>query len=135
MSVVQRQIERVSQEMNIGTCDFEADLTEHITQTNNDVVAVRQEMAKLGEQICSKVADGVNQVSQAKLECRHQILAANESSSLLFHKVNQEINVLKATLASKQTSEDLSASTGSTEQNTVVNKMAPVKTQLLHYEV
>jgi len=49
--------------MNTRTRDLAADLTEHITQANNDVVAVRQEMANLGEQISSKVTDGVRTVS------------------------------------------------------------------------
>jgi len=40
--------------MNTRTHDLAADLTEHITQTNNDVVAVRQEMAELREQISSQ---------------------------------------------------------------------------------
>jgi hypothetical protein len=48
MGVAQRQTERVSQEMNTRTRDLAADLTEHIAQTNNDVVAVRQEMVGLG---------------------------------------------------------------------------------------
>jgi hypothetical protein len=61
--VAQRQIERVSQEMNTRTRDLAADLTERIVQTNNDVVAVRQEMVELGEQIPSKVTDGVKTVS------------------------------------------------------------------------
>ena len=38
MSVAQRQIERVSQEMNTRTRDLAVDLTEHISETNNDVV-------------------------------------------------------------------------------------------------
>jgi len=62
MGVAQRQIERISQEMNTRTRDLAVDLTEHITQTNNDVVAVRQEMVELGEQISSKVTDGVKSV-------------------------------------------------------------------------
>jgi len=37
MSVAQRQIERVSQEMNTKTRDLAVDLTEHIKQTNTDV--------------------------------------------------------------------------------------------------
>ena len=51
MSVAQRQIERVSQEMNRRTRDLAADLIEHIVQTNTAVVVVRQEMAELGEQL------------------------------------------------------------------------------------
>jgi len=35
--------------MKTRTGDLAADLTEHIAQTNNDVVAVRQEMVELGE--------------------------------------------------------------------------------------
>jgi len=62
-SVAQRQMQRVSQEMNTRTRHLAADLTEHITQTNNDVVAVRQEVAELRKQISSKVTDGVKTVS------------------------------------------------------------------------
>ena len=80
MSMAQRQIERVSQEMNIRTRDLAADLTEHITQANTDVVAVRQEMAELGEQISSKVTEGGKTVSDNVIHCRNQILAEKESS-------------------------------------------------------
>jgi hypothetical protein len=121
MGVAQRQIERVSQEMNTRTRDLAADLTEHITQTNNDVVAVRQEMAELGEQISSRVIDGVKTVSDNVIECRNQILAEKENSLLNFLKVNQEIETLKARLASKQASENLSAAKGNTEQNQAAN--------------
>jgi hypothetical protein len=58
MSVTQKQTERVSQEMDTRTFDLAEDLTEHITQTNNDVLAVRQKMTELGEQISSKVTEG-----------------------------------------------------------------------------
>jgi len=75
MSVAQRQIERFSQEMNTRARNLAADLTEHIAQTNNDVVVVRQEMSELGEQIGSKVTDGVKTVSDNVRECRNQILA------------------------------------------------------------
>jgi len=64
MGVAQRQAERVSQEMNTKTRDLAANLTEHIAQTNNDVVAVRQEMVELGEQVSSKMTDGVKTVSE-----------------------------------------------------------------------
>jgi len=119
MSVAQSQIERASQEMNTRTRDLAA--AEHITQTNNDVVAVRQEMVELGEQISSKVTDGFKTVSDNVLECRNQILTEKESSLLKFQKVNQEIETLKARLASRQASENLSAAKGNTEQNKVVN--------------
>jgi hypothetical protein len=98
-----------------------ADLMEHITQTNNDVVAVRQEMAELGEQISGMMTDGVKTVSDNITECRNQILAEKESNVLKFQKVNQEIEILKARLASKQASENLSASKGNNEQNQVAN--------------
>jgi len=52
---------------------------------------------------------------QTTLECRNQILAEKESTLLKFHKVNQEIDILKVTLASKQASENLSASKGNAE--------------------
>ena len=99
MSVAQRQIERVSREMNTRTRDLAADLTEHITQTNNDVVAARQEMAELGEHFSSKVTDGVETVSDNFIECGNQILAEKESNLLKFQKVNKEIEILKARLA------------------------------------
>ena len=57
MSVAQRQVERISQEMNTRTRDLAEDLTEHIVQTNNEVRGVRQKMADLGEQISSMVTD------------------------------------------------------------------------------
>jgi hypothetical protein len=93
MSVARRQIERVSQEINTKTRDLAADLTEHITQTNNDV-AFRQEMADLGEQISSKFIDGVKTVTDNVIECRNQILAEKESSLLNFQKANKEIETL-----------------------------------------
>jgi predicted nucleic acid-binding Zn-ribbon protein len=76
--------------MNKRTRDLEADLTEHITQTNNDVVAVRQEMGELGEQIGSKETDGIKTVSDNLVESRNQILAEKESSFLGFQKVKQD---------------------------------------------
>jgi hypothetical protein len=109
----------VSQGMNTRTRDFAADLTEYITQTNIDVVAVRREIAELGEQISSKVTEGVKTVSYNVLECRNQILAEKENNLLKFHKVNQEIEILKARLASKQASENLCAPEGNTGQNQV----------------
>jgi len=90
-SVAQRQMERVSQEMNTITRDLAADLTEHIKQTNNYVVAVRQEVAKLGEQISSKLTDGIKTVSDNVIECRNQILVEKENNLLKFQKVNQKI--------------------------------------------
>jgi len=121
MSVAQRQVERVSQEMNARTRDLASDLTDHIAQTNNDVVAVRQEMAELGEQISSKMTDGVKTVSDNLVECRNQILAEKESSLLKFQKVDQEIQILKGKLASRQASGNLAAAKGNTEQNQVAN--------------
>jgi hypothetical protein len=47
MGVAQKQIERVSQEMNTRTRDLAADLSKHIAHTSNDVGAVRQEIAEL----------------------------------------------------------------------------------------
>jgi hypothetical protein len=107
--------------MHARTHDLAADLTEHITQTNNYVVAFRQEMAELGEQISSKVTDGLKTMSDNVIECINQILVEKESSLLKFQKVNQEIELLRARLASKQASESLSASKGNTEQNQLAN--------------
>jgi len=121
MSVAQRHIESVSQEMNARTRDLAPDLTEHVTQTNNDVVAVRQEMAELGEQISSKVTDEVKTVLDNVIECRNQILTEKESDLLKFQKVNQDTEILKARLASRQASENLSATKGNTVQNQVAN--------------
>jgi predicted nucleic acid-binding Zn-ribbon protein len=129
MSVAQRQIERVSQKMNTRTHELAADLTKHFAQTNNDVVAVRQEMAEL-EQISSKVADWIKTVSDNVKECGNQILAEKESNLLKIEKVNQETEIMKARLASEQASENLSAAKGNTEQNQV-----PVKATLLHQGV
>jgi hypothetical protein len=97
--------------MNTRTRDLAADITEHVTQANNDVVAVRQEMAEL-EQISSKETDGVKTVSDNVIGCRNQI---KESNFLKFQKVNQEIEILKARLASKQASKNLSAPKQKTE--------------------
>jgi len=60
-------------------------------------------------------------VSENVIECRNQILAEKESNLLKFQKVNQEIDILKARLASKQASENLSASKGNTELNKVTH--------------
>jgi hypothetical protein len=111
----------VPQEMNTRTRDLAADLTGHITQTNNDVVVVRQEMAKLAEQISSKVTEGVNPVSDNVIECRNQILAEKGTNLLKFQKVNQELEVLKVRLGSKQASGDPPAFAGSSEQSTVID--------------
>jgi hypothetical protein len=92
-----------------------------ITQINIFEVAVIHEMGELGEQISSKVTDGVNIMSGNVIECINQILAEKESKLLEFQKVNQEIEILKARLASKQISENLSAAEGNTEQNQVAN--------------
>jgi hypothetical protein len=108
--------------MNTRIRDLAADLTEHITKTINDVVAVRQEMAELGEQICSKVIDGVRTVPDNVIECTNEILAEKECSLLKFQKVNQEIEVLNARLTSKLASENLSAAKKNTEQNQVANE-------------
>jgi ferritin-like metal-binding protein YciE len=47
MSMTQKQIDRVSQEMNKRTRSLGADLAGHITQTENEAVAVRQDMGLL----------------------------------------------------------------------------------------
>jgi len=121
ISLAQTQIERVSHEMNTRTPELAADLTEHIIQTNNNVVAVRQKMAVLGEQISSKVTDGVKTASDSVLECLNQILTEKESNLLKFQKVNQYIETPKARLASRQASDNLSSAKGNTEQNQVAN--------------
>jgi len=107
--------------MNTITRDLVADLTEHMTQTNNDVVAVRQEMAELGGQISSKVTDGLSTVSDNVLKCRNQILTEKEKHLLKFGKVNQQIETLNTRLTSRQASENLSAAKGNTEQNQAAN--------------
>jgi hypothetical protein len=116
MSVIQKQIGRVSQEINTRTRTLGADLAEHITQTSNDVVSVSQEVGQLRDQISSKVTDEIKTVSDKVAECSNQILAEKESTSLRFQKVNQEIDLSKAGLASKQASENLSAGRVNMEQ-------------------
>jgi hypothetical protein len=74
-------------------------------------------MAKLAEQISSMVTEVVNPVSDNVIECRNRILAEKETNLLKFQKVNQELEVLKARLGSKQASSDLPASAGSSEQS------------------
>jgi hypothetical protein len=61
------------------------------------------------------VTDGVRTVSDNVIECRYQILVEKEGNLLKFGKVNQEIEILKARLASKQASENLSAAKGNTK--------------------
>ena len=68
-----------------------------------------------------KVTDGVKTVLDNVMVCRNQILAEKESNLLKFQKVNQDVETLKARLASKQASENLSAAKGNTEQNKVAN--------------
>ena len=115
------EIEGVSQKMNTRTRELAAELTDHVAQTYNDVVTVRQEMVELGEEICSKVTDGVKAESDDVIESRNQIQAEKESKLLKFQKVNHEIEITKARLASKQSSEDLSATKGNTEHGQVTN--------------
>jgi hypothetical protein len=55
-------------------------------------------------------------VSDRVAECSNQILAEKESTLLRLQKVNQEIEILKVGLASKQASENLSASRVNMEQ-------------------
>jgi len=121
MSVAQGQVERFSQEMNTRTRELAADLTDNIAQTNNEIVAARQEMAELREQISSKVTDRVKTVSDILLVCRNQIIVEKESSLLKFWKVDQEIEILKAKLPSRQARGILTAAKVNTEQNQVAN--------------
>ena len=51
-------------------------------------------MVELGEQISSKVIDGVKTMSDF-IECRNQILVEKEGNLLKFLKVNQEIEFCK----------------------------------------
>jgi hypothetical protein len=67
------------------------------------------------------MTDGVKTVSENVIECRNQILPEKESILVKFQKVNQEIDILKARLASKQANENVPGSKGNTEQNPVVN--------------
>jgi hypothetical protein len=78
-------------------------------------------MAELGEQISSKVTDGVKTVSDNVIECRNQILAEKEGSLLKFQQVNQEIETLKARLASRQASEILSTAKGNNVHKQATN--------------
>jgi hypothetical protein len=64
------------------------------------VAAVRQEMVELGEQTNGKVTDGVKAVSESVVDCRNQIVTKKENNSVKFQRVNQEIDSLKARLAS-----------------------------------
>jgi hypothetical protein len=78
-------------------------------------------MDELREQISSRVTDGFKAVSDNVIECGNQILAEKESNLLKFQNVNEETGIMKAKLASKQASENLSAAKGNTEQNQVAN--------------
>jgi hypothetical protein len=79
-------------------------------------------VGQLREQISSKVTDEVRTVSDKVAECSNQILSEKESTLLRFRKVIQEIEILKAGLASKQASENLSASRVNMEQNQVAGR-------------
>ena len=78
--------------MNTRTSDIAEDLTERIAQTNRDLVAVRQEMAELGEQISIKVTDGIMRVSDSITECRNQILAEKETNLLKLNLLSKPGN-------------------------------------------
>jgi hypothetical protein len=54
------------------------------------------------QQISSKITEGVKTVSGNVIECRNQILAEKKRILVKFQKVNQEIDILEARLASKQ---------------------------------
>ena len=60
-------------------------------------------------------------MSDNVIRCRNQIAAEKEINFLKFQKVSQETEILKAMLASRQASENLSAAKGNTEQNQVSN--------------
>jgi hypothetical protein len=68
------------------------------------------------------VPDGVKTVSENVLGCTSQILAEKESNAVKFQKISQEIEILKARLATKQASEIHSV----TEENTEHNKVTKV---------
>ena len=124
MSVAKRQVECVSQEMNKRTRELAAELTDHITQTKNDVVAVRQEMAELGEHVSTKVTDGVKAMSDNLVVCNNQILAEKESSLLKFQKLDQEIEILKAKVASWQASQNNITPSGSVSVENIIHSVS-----------
>jgi hypothetical protein len=64
-------------------------------------------------------------VSDKIAECSNQILAEKENTLLKFQKVNHEIEILKAGLASKQTSETLSVKSVNMKQNHVAKIAKP----------
>jgi RNase H-fold protein (predicted Holliday junction resolvase) len=72
--------------------------------------------------VCEKLDDKMNEnmsVVQRQVERVSQ-------------EINQEILVLKSRLASKRASEELTASAGSSEQNTVTDVNSASQTPLLH---
>jgi hypothetical protein len=96
MGVAQKQIERISQELNKRTRDLATEMVENKRQKDEDVVAVRQEIAELGVRVGNEVTEGVKSVSENVAECRNQVLTEQETNVIKFQKLSQEMEILKA---------------------------------------
>ena len=121
MGVAQKQMERVSQEMKKRTRDLETDLVESRREINKEVVSIRQEMVELGVRISNEVTEGAKTVLDNVTECKDQILAEKESNAIKFQNLNQEVEGLKARLAIKQFSENVSVTKRNNQQNSATD--------------
>jgi hypothetical protein len=121
IGVTQEQIKNVSQEITTRTRELTTNLTEHVTQTEIDSVAIRQEIVKLGDRVNSRVTDEVRIVAGSVEDCRNQMIAEKERNESKFHKLEQEIQTIKGEIAVRLASESSSVAKRSTELNQVAS--------------
>jgi hypothetical protein len=121
IGVTQEQIKRVSQEITTKTRELATNLTEHVTQTEIDSGAIRQEIVELGDKVNRRVTDGVRAVADSVEDYRNQITAENERYASKFQKFEQEIQAMKGTIAARLASESISFATRNTELNQVTS--------------
>jgi hypothetical protein len=121
VEITQKQIGRISQELNKRTRDLATDSMENNKQINKEIMTVRQEMTELGVRIDNEVTENVKTVSESVAECRNQVLAEKENSVVKFQKLSREIEVLKAGLAQNKVSGKIQTITQNGKQNKVTN--------------
>jgi hypothetical protein len=117
MGVTQEQLKRVSQEITTKTRELASNLTEHVTQTEIDSGAIRQEIVELGDRVNRRVIDEVRTVTDSIEDCRNQIIAEKERNASKFQKFEQEIQTLKGTIVARVASESISVAKGNTGLN------------------
>jgi uncharacterized membrane protein YukC len=66
---------KVTQEVNAKTRISATDLTQHITQTDSDIQALRQEVAQVKQQVAKGIGDEMKVISDAMANCNSQIVA------------------------------------------------------------